>query len=433
MGNQISKTKIQVQQDKLQNISKPSQIIDYIATHYILTMDFQNLKKLYDKDYCDKLVILTSDIIQKYFTDLDIEYIQERVIDGEKNYNSKKDQILFYNKDDQKKFDIKNSSKKKIICLNISKFYIKIAHLFASIVTTINPIFVYKDENGNIVRANLYEKNMIPKNAVIEIAELNICSNRINALKGLNKNNNIQTFNEDNIDKTITVSPKICDMNINNLGETKSLDEEPGISELYELYLDDNYNFETGKFTSMTENTKQIFLNDLKLFYKVFTGNDNMPDTVTKFSDIKLRNYHNLSQCQGSNPIFESKVIGSTSETNNLFIQYAENIRDMINKTNEGQEELLKILDQIFTYTIDNESNKKEIRINPQLSEKILQELIVKTRSLIIKLYLTCEIDYANGIKIYEAIVEKKILETAQSQIANLEKLSENLVIDEYK
>jgi len=60
----------------------------------------------------------------------------------------------------------------------------------------------------------------------------------------------------------------------------------------------------------------------------------------------------------------------------------------------------------------------------------MLQQLIVETRSLIVILYLTCEIDYANGIKIYEAIIEKKILETAQNQIANLEKISENLALD---
>ena len=38
-------------------------IIDYVATYYILTMDFKSLSKLSEKEYCDKLVILTSDII----------------------------------------------------------------------------------------------------------------------------------------------------------------------------------------------------------------------------------------------------------------------------------------------------------------------------------------------------------------------------------
>ena len=43
------------------DITKPAssyEIIDYIATYYILTADYVSLTKLYDKEYCDKLVHL---------------------------------------------------------------------------------------------------------------------------------------------------------------------------------------------------------------------------------------------------------------------------------------------------------------------------------------------------------------------------------------
>ena len=69
--------------------------------------------------------------------------------------------------------------------------------------------------------------------------------------------------------------------------------------------------------------------------------------------------------------------------------------------------------------------------MNPSLTEEQLNKIVVETRSLIIKLYLSCEIDYVNGLKIYEAIVEQKILETAQNQIQNLEKLSNEIIIEE--
>ena len=72
MGNQSSKPNIQENKNTINSMSEPAQIIDYIATHYILTMDFQSLKKLYDKDYCDKLVILTSNIVEQYFNDLQL-------------------------------------------------------------------------------------------------------------------------------------------------------------------------------------------------------------------------------------------------------------------------------------------------------------------------------------------------------------------------
>jgi hypothetical protein len=38
--------------------------------------------------------------------------------------------------------------------------------------------------------------------------------------------------------------------------------------------------------------------------------------------------------------------------------------------------------------------------------------------------------DYVSGLKIYEAIVEQKILETAQNQIDNLEKMSDKIIVE---
>ena len=99
--------------------------------------------------------------------------------------------------------------------------------------------------------------------------------------------------------------------------------------------------------------------------------------------------------------------------------------------TNKNQEALLTIINQIFVYTIDPQSDKKQIRINPLLTEERLQEIVVETRALIITLYLTCEIDYVNGLKIYEAIVEEKILETSQNQIKKLESIFDELIVED--
>ena len=72
MGNSSSKTNESSTNKQFDNFYE---IIDYIATYYILTMDFKSLSKLSEKEYCDKLVVLTSDIIQKYFNDLGINEI----------------------------------------------------------------------------------------------------------------------------------------------------------------------------------------------------------------------------------------------------------------------------------------------------------------------------------------------------------------------
>ena len=422
MGNQTSSTANKEENGELK--PKPiSQILDYIATYYILTMDFKSLRKLYDKEYCDKLVILTSDIIQRYFTDLEITYLSQRIKNGVEINENSKDNVIFFDRDDLSRLDIQNSIKKKRICISIAKFYIKIAHIFAAILTTINPIYVYKDEEGNTVRASLYEKGKIPKNTPRDIYKLNICDNRINALKN---NNSLEPDSDGNI----TIGPKMCTMNIGDDGQQKNLSDEPGIPELEELYYDDNYEFKTGKFTGMSENTRKVFLNDLQIFYNFFTGNPNkLPSEITKFSDIKLRDYHKMEKCSGSDPLFQRKYKDSLN--NKLFSDYAENLKKMIQTANKNQQALLSIINEIFVYTLDPQTGKKQIRINPLLKEERLQEIVIEARALIIKLYLTCEMDYVNGLKIYEAIVEEIILKTAQNQIKNLEKVSEQLIIED--
>jgi hypothetical protein len=382
-----------------------TQILDYIATHYIVTLDFQGLRRLYDKEYCDKLVILTSDIIQRYFTNLEISYLAERIKDGEK------DNVMFFNHSNLKQLDVQNSIKKKAICLSIAKFYIKIAHLFSAIVTTLNPIYTYKDEEGNNVQVNLFEKATIPINVEHTIHKFNICEKRINIL------------NYDQNSKSI--NPKLCDL------EDSSLIDEPGVPELEELYYDDNYDLQTGKFTGMTDETRKLFEGDLLLFYNVFTDNNVsiLPENIKRFSDIKLRNYINNPGCEEPNRLLNMEVKDTLS--NKLFNDYAVNLKNMVQRAKKGQESLLTILNDLFSYTIDPQTNKKQIRVHPKLTEEKLQKLIIHSRELIIQLYLGCEIDFVNGLKIYEAIVEKKILETAQKQIESLEHISTNLLSHE--
>jgi hypothetical protein len=108
MGNLISKlfNGSEIETTKL-NPASVRQIIDYIATYYILTMDFKSLRKLYDIEYCDKLVILTSDIIERYFTDLQISYLAENIKNGEPINEMEKDKIIFFDKDEIVNLDIK--------------------------------------------------------------------------------------------------------------------------------------------------------------------------------------------------------------------------------------------------------------------------------------------------------------------------------------
>ena len=409
------------------------EIIDYIATYYILTMDFKSLTKLSQKEYCDNLVILTSNIIDQYFNDIEVTYLAQRIKDGIDINELKKEKINFIQKNQLEKLDIQNDAqktiKKKRICLGIAKFYIKIAHVFAAIVMTINPVYIYKDQFGNIVKKGLLEKDTIPKGIPRKIYKWNICDERIHSLqekKDKNKtdNNNINEKMNDN--KKEYIHPKICTMNLHKNKIVKNLAEEPGITELMQLYLDDNYDYSNGTFTGMSEETRIQFQKDLALFYKAFTGKENMPPEITKFSDIKLRDFQQEPGCKGIDAVFNNKV--EVDNSNELFIKYAKNLKNMIQSATNKQKELLSIINELFSFVNDPYTGKKKIRVNPKLTEVSLQKLIEISRNIIVELYLKCETDYISGIKIYEAIVEAKILETTKKQILSLQKEEERIL-----
>ena len=397
-------------------------VIDYIATYYILTMDFKSLSKLSEKAYCDKLVVLTSDIINRHFNDMEVTFLAQRIKNGVEVNDLTKENISFINKDKLEELDISNdankSIKKKRVCIGIAKFYVKIAHVFAAIVMTINPVYTYKDNTGQIVKTGLLEKDKIPKNSNRKLYKLNICDNRIRALK------RGEFFDDDT--GNVTIQPQVCNMNVNKDGTVKDLKDEPGIPELMNLYLDDNYDYSNGTFTGMTDKTRVQFMKDLKAFYVAFTENENMPPEITKFSDIKLRDYRNKPGCQGATPIFKSKI--TLNKKDKLFVEYAENIKKMIKSAADNQYKLLSVINDLFIFVTDPYSGKKTIRVNPKLTDELLQNCVMKSRRLIIDLYVKCETDYVNGMKIYEAIVESKILDTTQKQIDSLKMQAKKII-----
>jgi hypothetical protein len=435
-------------------------------------MDFKSLSKLCEKEYCDKLVILTSDIIKRYFNDMEVTYLAQRIKDGQEVNTLSKDNVIYVNKDRLESLDISNDSQKSIrkkrICIGIAKFYIKIAHIFAAIVMTVNPVYTYKDSTGQTVKTGLMEKDKIPKGVNRKVDKYNICDNRIRALKrgqqvssGITRNvttsdtttpvtsdnSNSDNSNSDitsditsdinssvpaagggpdDISDSITMQPKICDMNVNKDGTPKDLTNEPGFPELMTLYLDDNYDYSNGTFTGMSDETKKQFQSDLNVLYTAFTGNKDMPSDITKFSDIKLRQYNNLKGCQDATPTLKGKY--TVSKNDKLFKDYAQNTQDMIQTAAKNQSKLLDVVNELFTYVIDPYTGKQKIRVNPKLTEESLQKSVEKTRKLIIQLYVDCELSYVKGIKLYEAIVESKILETTQNQIKVLTTQADKII-----
>ena len=90
-------------------------------------------------------------------------------------------------------------------------------------------------------------------------------------------------------------------------------------------------------------------MKDLKIFYRVFTGNSDFPPGITKFSDIKLRDYNKKSGCQSTTPILKTKY--TLNQKDKLFVDYAENTKKMIQSAADNQSKLLSVINDLFTYS----------------------------------------------------------------------------------
>lgn len=382
--------------------------IDYMAANYILTSHFQDLKNLYDPEYCKNLVVLTSDVIGKYLTNEEIDFLQQRMEGNEEKNIMTKQKVAYFDKNDLNNMDVQSSTKKKRMCIGIAKFYVKVFHVFNAIAHTINPVYTYKDQEGTTVRVDYEHRNSIPKDANPKISKVNLCSARISAL-----------INDQRFDgEEVTVKPKFCDLNKGNDVNDKNLQQEPGIPELELLYYD-VYDYGEGRFTSMSPESLELYKKDVETFYKAFTKNSKKPDNIEKFGQILLEDYSKIGACSKDGQ-FRKSFTGSPKEK--LFGEYIKNIGTSIEHMNKNQDALLEVIDMLFVFIKDpQDPKKKQIIINPKLTFKSLQKIVDETRKRIIALYTQCEEDFHEGLRIFEAIVEEQIKLTTEKQIKNLE------------
>jgi len=401
------------------------EVVNNIATNYILTQNFKDMQNLVSNlEYCDNLVILTSKIIQEKVHMKDITYMQQKLKAGVPIDKLADDKIAYFEKP-LEKYDVKNTTNKRRMCIGIAKFYIQIANLFSAITMTLNPVFIYKDENGNEMEVPLSEKDKIPKGVDVKVINNNLCQKRIDILMNNNEKYNDKngTINL-NLDDEYIINPNFCDMNLSSSGNVKNMRKMAGIPELRSLY-NDVYDYDSGSFKNMSPQMEEEYNKDLITFYKAFTGESKfpvVPDTqqsaIKSFRDIKLRNYSSLSGCKNGN--YKQEFTGNLRDS--LFIKYANNIKNMIQATEANQNSLIEILDQVFSVTKNKETGVEIFTINPSLNQNNLNALVKDAKNKIMNIYINCEKQFIEGINIYEAIVKQKILSTTQAQIESLNK-----------
>jgi len=340
--------------------------IDYIAANYILNNKAADLDLTKDTE-CLKLVEKVSTLLKKNLNGLQSNYLLQTRIQN-------------------------TSSTKEAECNTIAKFYVKIANIFAAITTS-----VYRQEQEPL-------KEQIEQKYYGQ--PYNFCSERLKNL--LNGQDYSKVMNDKK--KEMIIQPNLCNMNKSKKNEINNLAIEPGITELHKLYYDE-YDSTSGEFTKMSPEMKKVYKNDVRTFYKSFYGdNVPIPENIDYFSDITLTDYAKDNSGCTTNGIYTVPYKGVI--TDNLFKAYATHIKEMELRTSKNQNKLLKVLDELFMVVKkDNEEGniKKTITLNPDLNDRKLQRLAQTTREFLIDLFITCEKDYKDGIKLYQQIVDNQL------------------------
>ena len=448
--------------------------LNEIATDYILGQNFQDMVRLTNSKYCDDLVIITSKILKKSFFSNQIQVIYNKISEGSIEHSS----YIYANTSITKEQTGK-------LCIEIAKYYVKIAHLFAAIITTLNPVFSWRssasssrailsphipnpkandDKPGvqdvqgvqgvedlvsNIEQTTLQDKQYISEMAKdVKIEKLNFCNSRISDLMDMDELTDL--INHDSIVNgkhsvsEIKIKTKLCSSNLNNIvnagtgagagagvgdsiHRTKTVYDLPGFAELSRLY-NDKYNTSKGRFDKMSAKSKEEKKRNVDLLYTLFTGNPNPPKDINSFRDIPIHSFSDTQDCSTPDSMLNKTYVGTTKDK--LFVDYVEQVKRMIYESNMTRNTLLEVIDSIFiTNTLeqsdateDESGNKMKYIIDPNLTYEELNNLIDETRKIILKLYVNCEKNFIYTLKILQAIIEAQMLETGQRQIRELER-----------
>ena len=270
--------------------------INMLATRFILTQQFTDLQRLVGEQYCNNLMILTKDLLADKFTTKEIQYLA---------MGSKKETIMYISKRDFAQVENGMRHKKMLMCKGVARFYVRISHLFAAIITTISPNWHSPSPQGQGQGQGALRPSSSPPSAPLGISSRggsnmgggesagafglagisgsdpggsDFCSIRIRTLLGATR------LQGDN--KVATVQPTVCSVYGADSAQNQLL-SQPGMPDLEQLY-NDVYDYATGRFNERSIGMQSKYVSDLKALYTAFTGDSSMPDGIKSFGDINI-------------------------------------------------------------------------------------------------------------------------------------------------
>lgn len=260
--------------------------------------------------------------------------------------------------------EIKDS---KQVCKEVSTFFLQIANIYSAIVSILNPVFY--------------------KNGAKESTPWFMMKSRKEA-------DSIEAYG-------------ICESILESFTSNAELFER--------LYFD---TWENGSFTKMSEHAAQEYQNDLQNFYQGFTGLGERPASLKRFSDF---NSSFFSQH------FSNEDKNEKANENVLSI-YGHKVKEATKEILEKQDELMDILNELFSKEFDDTNGDYTVRINPTLTAQKLQEIMHRTRKIILELHSICTENNNEITNIYQSFVQERTAKTLENQIKDLQAKQRELV-----
>jgi hypothetical protein len=396
MGNGFSKVNLDA--EKKNNIDTISDFLEGVDTEIckqILSINSGDVVNLIEEQYCNRVIKIINHLLVSNFNNKEIFYMHKRIQDG----SCIQDTDIYMNETITGETNLH-------YCHVISKHLVKIGHLYAVILSTLNPTFTYTDHGGVEKMGDLEDKDDAATN--ISLKETAICSKRISSL--------------------------LLDINllgINNCN-ADSMNDSLSIPELKPLYAD-IYNLEIKGYRKLSEESQKQYDNDLSTFYRSFTGRSKMPTNIKTFCDIKLNDHINrgiiqdrsfsITNSTGLQEIYAQSVNHNKNIIESqLFSNFAEHLANILKYAEIQKNDMLAIVNRLFYF-------KNDINIiHPRLSEEKLKSLVTQCRKLVVNIHITCEKDYVVSINMLEAIIELVRLKTQVRRIKRLEHALENFI-----
>lgn len=460
MGAGESKTEIR----KTNDYNSFVQVMDVIASDYILTMNFSDMLQLQNPEKSKNILILTQDIIMKELEKHDLIY-DKKIKDAMGNTKEKEESVVFTATKEELGNLKLNSETHQVLANALAKKYLKIANIFAAIYVVLHPeyetqicsetsknssndnkkrrICKPKNERKSEKKKQMYFMQNKPEGAPIQ----NFCHKRLQTLIG-------QGTSELNANSTkgITVAPTVCEFG-KDLKENIPLkfNEEPGILELDSLYYDE-YDDQTKDFTKRSPAMEKELQRDATALFEAIVGmklenynkklkekNPQAENKVIKsFDDITMRTLYDTEGCLpisdsiasvSSLEELQSSGIGSYRQKyigdSDIFRKYGAHLKEMKQNAEKNYLALSSIIETIFV------QSNNAYRIRQGIKETEIDKLLEQTRQLISKMYIQCSEDFRIGITLFKKIVaeaiskqHKKIMEGHKTSVSNAIRLA---------